>query len=59
MRAVVVHDQMHVQVPRDGGIHGIQELPELGRALPLMKLGNELTRLDVKRSKHVVVPCRR
>ena len=35
MRAIVVHDEMHVQVPRHGGIDRIQELPELDRTVPL------------------------
>jgi hypothetical protein len=34
-------DQMHVKVSRDGRVHRIQELPELGRAMPLMKLRDE------------------
>jgi hypothetical protein len=36
---------MHVEVPRHSGINGVQELPKLGRPMPLMKLRDELTGL--------------
>jgi hypothetical protein len=29
---VVVHDEMHIEVTRHGGVHGVQELPKLDRA---------------------------
>jgi hypothetical protein len=51
VRPVVVHDQMHVEVTRDRGIHRIQELPEFARTMPLMKLRDEFTGLDVERRK--------
>ena len=31
VRAVVVHDQVDVEVPRHGGVDGVEELTELGR----------------------------
>jgi hypothetical protein len=51
MRPVVVHDQMHVEVARHRGINGVQELPELSRAMSLMKLRDQLTRLHIERGK--------
>ena len=51
VRRVVVHDQMHVEVARHGGIHRIQKLPKLARTMPLMKLRDEFTGLDVERRK--------
>jgi hypothetical protein len=42
---------MHVEVARDCGIHRLQELPELGRAMPLMTLRDARTGLHVERGK--------
>ena len=57
--AVVVHDQMDVEVPRDGGIDGVQELPELRRAMPLMELGISALVFTLSAANNVVVPWRR
>ena len=51
VRPVVIHDQMHLEVSRSGRVDGIQELPEFGRAMPLMELRNQLTRFHVERGK--------
>src|SRR5438093_10358163 len=48
---VVVHDDVHVEVTGDLRLDQIEELTELDRAMPLMKLGNDLTRLRVERGE--------
>jgi hypothetical protein len=42
---------MHIEVARHSGIDRVQELSELGRAMPLMKLRDQLARFHVERGK--------
>ncbi len=42
MRAVIVQDEMYIQVSRNGTVDGIQELTELGAALPAVNLSISL-----------------
>src|SRR2546428_2393685 len=48
VRAVVVHDEVHVQVTWDLFLDQIQEFAELNRSMALMKLRDDLTRLRVE-----------
>ena len=63
MRAVVVHDDVHVEVTRDFRLDQIEELAELDRAMTLMKLRDDLTGLRVERGEQrgravpIVVMC--
>ena len=59
VRAAVVHDPMHVEVTRHGGIDWIQELPKRRRPMSLMKRGDQLAGLHVGRGEQGGVPCRR
>src|SRR5215470_17838518 len=49
VRAVVIHDQMHVEMAWHGGVDRVEELPELCRPMPLMKLRDQLSGLHVER----------
>jgi hypothetical protein len=51
VRAAVVHDPMHVEVARHGGIDWIQELPKRRRPMSLMKWGDQLAGLHVGRGE--------
>ena len=51
VRGVVIQDQMHLKIPRHGGVDRVQELSELPGPMPLMKLRNQLTGLHVERRK--------
>src|SRR5712692_472707 len=49
--AVVVHDDVHVEVTRDLRLDQVEELTELDRAMTLMKLRDDLTGLRVERGE--------
>ncbi len=51
MRAVVVEDEMHVQLCRDCRLNHVEELPKFSGSLPLVQLPNHLARLHVQRRK--------
>jgi hypothetical protein len=59
VRAVVVQDEMHVEVLGDGGIDGVEELAELDRAMLAMAVADHLAACDVQRGEEDVVPWRR
>lgn len=46
MRAIVVEDQMHVQLCGDRRLNRVEELPELSRPMPLMELPNDAAGFD-------------
>src|ERR1700746_2811208 len=49
--AVVVHDDMDVEIRREVGFHVIEELAELHRAMPAMGLADNVGGLDLQSSK--------
>jgi hypothetical protein len=49
--AVVVHDDVHVESLRDTRVDQVEELAKLRRSVPLMKLGDHVARLRVKRGE--------
>src|SRR5207253_10243308 len=49
--AVVVHDDVHVEIGWDLRLDQIEELTELDGAMALMKLRDDLTRLRVERGE--------
>src|SRR5688572_23617341 len=51
VRPVVIYDQLDVEVPRCGGINRVEKLSKFDREMPLMKLSDQLTRVDVERRK--------
>src|SRR3990172_5196096 len=48
---VVVDDQVHLQVGGDLGVDAPQELPELDRAVPAVRLADDLAAHDVERGE--------
>ena len=57
--AVVVHDDMDVEIRREVGFHVIEELAELDRAMPAMGLADDVGGLDSRAANNEVVRCRR
>jgi hypothetical protein len=51
VRAVVIHDQVDVQVAWHRLIQGVQKLPELHRAVTPVNLAKDLSRLELQRRK--------
>ena len=51
MGAVVVEDQMDVEVLRHRPFDGIEELPEFNRAMASMAFSDHLTRFRIQRSE--------
>src|SRR5713226_5782850 len=51
MGPVVVANHMNVERRRHGGLDGVEELAELPRAVPMVKLANDLPGLDVQRGE--------
>ena len=48
VRAVVVHDEVDVDVRRHAGVHAVEELPKLDRPVPTMRLPDHRAGLDVE-----------
>jgi hypothetical protein len=59
VRAVVVHDDVHVEVPGDACVDQVEKLTELRRPVSLMEMRDDLTGLRVERREQGgrVVPC--
>ena len=51
VRAVVVHDDMDIEIRRNLRFHVIEELAELHRAMPAMGLADDAGGLDLQRGK--------
>lgn len=51
MRAIVVEDEMHVQLSRDIRLNRVEELAKFPSALPLVQLPDPLARLHVQSRK--------
>src|SRR5215468_7976137 len=49
--AVVVEDQVEVEVGRHGGVDGIEELPELHGSVSTVALSDDRACLNIQRSK--------
>ena len=56
VRAVVVENEMDVELARDGRIDGLQEMEKLGRPMPAMDFTDDAPRLDIERGKEVGRP---
>ena len=59
VRAVVVEDQVHVQVGRDGAVNRLEELEKLLTPMPPMALADDLAVATSSAANNDVVPCRR
>ena len=51
VRAVVVHDDVHVESPRHPLIDQVEKLAKLRGSVPLMKLSDHVARLRIERGK--------
>jgi hypothetical protein len=54
--AVIIEDEMNVQIDRDLGLDDIQKLAELHRTMTLVELADDTTCLQIQSSNKDAVP---
>ena len=58
MRAVVIQNQMHIQIGGNLSLDRIQKLSELDRTMTLVKMADDVAGFQIESGNREVVPCR-